>query len=186
MTTEITLILGGARSGKSAYAEALALSRPPPRLYLATAESRDDEMARRIREHQARRTDRWTTVEEPLALPDAVRRYAGSPDATLLVDCLTLWLANVMEAGQSVEDATAALVLACDHVRGTLILVSNEVGLVIVPDNALARSFRDHAGRVNQAIAARADRVLFVAAGLALPLKPPLVTLANVGDTRLP
>ncbi len=168
----ITLVLGGARSGKSRHAEALALSRPPPRLYLATAEARDDEMARRIREHRQRRADAWTTVEEPLALPETVRRYAGTPEATLLVDCLTLWLSNLMEAGRDVDAATAALIAACDAVRGQLILVANEVGLGIVPDNPLARAFRDHAGRLNQAVAARADRVVFVAAGLALPLKP--------------
>ncbi len=168
----ITLVLGGARSGKSTYAESLALSRPPPRIYLATAGSRDDEMARRIHEHRLRRADHWTTVEEPLLLPEAVRRLTGSPEATVLVDCLTLWLSNLMEAGHSVEAASADLVSACDAVQGRLILVTNEVGLGIVPDNALARAFRDHAGRLNQAVAARAERVVFVAAGLALPLKP--------------
>jgi adenosylcobinamide kinase/adenosylcobinamide-phosphate guanylyltransferase len=172
MTARITLVLGGTRSGKSTHAEALALSRPPPRVYLATAEARDDEMARRIHEHRRRRADAWTTVEEPLLLPDAVYRYAGRPEATLLVDCLTLWLSNLMEAGRNVEAATADLVAACDAVTGHLILVANEVGLGIVPDNPLARAFRDHAGRLNQAVAARADRVVFVAAGLALTLKP--------------
>ncbi len=171
-TASVTLVLGGARSGKSHYAEALALSRPPPRLYLATAEARDDEMARRIHQHRLRRANHWTTVEEPLLLPDAVRRYAGAPEATLLVDCLTLWLSNLMEADRCIETAAADLVSACDTVRGHLILVTSEVGLGIVPDNALARTFRDHAGRLNQVVAARADRVVFVVAGLPLPLKP--------------
>lgn len=169
----ITLVLGGARSGKSRHAEALALSRPPPRLYLATAEAGDGEMAERIREHQRRRADAWTTIEEPLDLPGVLRRHAADPDATLLVDCLTLWLSNLMGAGRDIDAATADLIAACDAVRGHLIFVANEVGLGIVPDNALARAFRDHAGRLNQAVAVRADRVLFVAAGLAMVMKAP-------------
>ncbi|MEI8394056.1 MAG: bifunctional adenosylcobinamide kinase/adenosylcobinamide-phosphate guanylyltransferase [Rhodospirillaceae bacterium] len=167
----ITLVLGGARSGKSHHAEQLALARPGPRLYLATAESRDHEMAERIRLHRERRAALWTTLEEPLALPDALRRHAAVSESTILVDCLTLWLSNLLEAGHDIDATTRDLTDACDSVRGSVIFVSNEVGLGIVPDNALARSFRDHAGRLNQAVAARADRVLFVAAGLALSLK---------------
>ena len=167
----ITLVLGGARSGKSCYAEALALSRPPPRLYLATAEARDGEMTERIREHRRRRADAWTTIEEPLDLPGTLRRHAAAPETTLLVDCLTLWLSNLMGAGRDVDAATAELIAACDAARGQLIFVANEVGLGIVPDNALARAFRDHAGRLNQAVARRADRVVFVAAGLAMVMK---------------
>jgi len=171
MTAALTLVLGGARSGKSRYAEELALSRPPPRLYLATAESRDDEMAGRIREHRRRRGDHWQTLEEPLDLPGALARHGVAPGATLLVDCLTLWLSNLMGAGRDVDAATAALVAACGAVQGHVIFVSNEVGLGIVPDNPLARAFRDHAGRLHQAVAARAQRVVFVAAGLPLVLK---------------
>ena len=168
----IILVLGGARSGKSRHAEALALARPGPRLYVATAEARDGEMSARILEHQRRRqSDGWTTVEEPLDLAGVVARHGAAPEATLLVDCLTLWLANLLEAGRDIDAATAELIAACDGVRGCVIFVANEVGLGIVPDNALARAFRDFAGRLNQAVAARADRVDFVAAGLSLPLK---------------
>ena len=182
----ITLVLGGARSGKSRHAEELALARPAPRFYLATAEARDDEMVERIREHRRRRAEAWITIEEPLELPAALAlqlgwglwlmpaalaRHGADPASTLLIDCLTLWLSNLMGAGRDIEAATAELVAACDAVRGHAIFVSNEVGLGIVPDNALARAFRDHAGRLNQAIAARADRALFIAAGLPLILK---------------
>ncbi|MEI7611105.1 MAG: bifunctional adenosylcobinamide kinase/adenosylcobinamide-phosphate guanylyltransferase [Rhodospirillaceae bacterium] len=168
----ITLVLGGARSGKSRYAEDLVLARPAPRYYLATAEAGDDEMVERIAEHRRRRRDAWITLEAPLDLPGALARTAADPQATLLVDCLTLWLANLMGAERDIEAATAALIAACDAARGHVFFVSNEVGLGIVPDNALARSFRDHAGRLNQAVATRADRVVFVAAGLPLVLKP--------------
>ena len=170
----ITLVLGGARSGKSRYAEGIALARPAPRYYLATAEAGDDEMSDRIAEHRRRRGDAWITLEEPLDLSGTLARTAADPQATLLVDCLTLWLANLMGAERDIETATTALIAACDAVRGEVVLVSNEVGLGIVPDNALARAFRDHAGRLNQAVAARADRVVFVAAGLPLLLKPGL------------
>jgi adenosylcobinamide kinase/adenosylcobinamide-phosphate guanylyltransferase len=172
-SAEVILVLGGARSGKSRHAEALAQTRPPPWHYVATAEARDGEMDARIREHRQRRGSGWLTVEAPLDLPGAVRRWGGEPGATLLVDCLTLWLANLLEAGRPIEAATAELVAACDAGRGVVIFVANELGLGIVPDNALARAFRDHAGRLNQAVAARADRVDFVAAGLVLPLKRP-------------
>ncbi len=167
----ITLVLGGTRSGKSRYAEALALQRPAPRHYLATAEARDTEMAVRIQEHQSRRGDDWVTIEEPIDLPGVIRRYAGAAETTLLVDCLTLWLSNLISANLDTEVATAALVTACNDVRGQVIFVSNEVGLGIVPDNALARTFRDLAGKLNQAMAARADHVVFVAAGLPMVMK---------------
>ena len=167
----ITLVLGGARSGKSRYAEELALSRPPPRYYLATAEARDQEMAERIRVHRVRRAEAWITLEEPLDLPGILARHAAAPDASLLVDCLTLWLSNLMGAGRDPEAATGDLLAACEAVTGHVIFVANEVGLGIVPENALARAFRDHAGRLNQAVAARAERVVFVAAGLPMVLK---------------
>ena len=169
----ITLVLGGACSGKSRYAEELALSRPPPRYYLATAEPRDQEMAERIRVHRARRAGAWITLEEPLDLPGILARHAAVRDATLLVDCLTLWLSNLMGAGRDIEAAIDDLLAACDAVAGHVVFVANEVGLGIVPDNALARAFRDHAGRLNQALAARAERVVFVAAGLPMVLKGP-------------
>jgi len=166
----VTLILGGARSGKSAHGEALAEAHSGALVYLATAEARDDEMAARIAAHRARRGPRWTTVEEPLALNDALNQ-AASPDGAVLVDCLTLWLANLIEAARDIEAEGHALAMALASLPGSVILVSNEVGLGIVPDNAQARAFRDHAGRLHQRIAAVADRVLFMAAGLPLTLK---------------
>ena len=168
--SRVTLILGGARSGKSAHGEALAEGNSGALVYLATAEARDDEMATRIAAHRARRGSRWTTVEEPLELSDALAN-AASPDGAVLVDCLTLWLANLIEAGRDIEAEGSALAAALASLPGDVILVSNEVGLGIVPDNAHARAFRDHAGRLHQRITAVADRVLFMAAGLPLTLK---------------
>lgn len=165
----VTLILGGARSGKSAFSERLVAARGPA-VYLATAEAGDDEMAERIRRHKERRGDEWTTVEEPLELAGALRRHCGKV-RPVLVDCLTLWLSNIMAAGRDVEKETEALSGALDGLPGPVVLVANEVGLGIVPDNALARAFRDHAGRLNQKVAAAADRVYFVAAGLPTVLK---------------
>ncbi len=166
----ITLILGGARSGKSEKAEALALATGLQPLYLATATAMDGEMARRIAIHRARREKPWITVEEPLELPAALARH-GSEDRVILVDCLTLWLSNLMAAGRSVADEIAALSEALIHSPGPVILVSNEVGLGLVPETALGREFRDWQGRLNQAIARDAQTVLFMAAGLPLVLK---------------
>ena len=166
----VTLILGGARSGKSAHGEALAEAHSGALVYIATAEARDGEMEARIAAHRARRGPRWTTVEEPLALNDALAQTA-SPDGAVLVDCLTLWLANLIEAERDIEAEGSTLAAALATLPGALVLVSNEVGLGIVPDNAHARAFRDHAGRLHQRIAAVADRVLFMAAGLPLTLK---------------
>jgi len=166
----LTLVLGGARSGKSAYAEALIESQPGACIYLATAAAADAEMAERIARHRARRGGRWVTIEEPLALPAALSR-AGAPEAAVLVDCLTLWLANLLAAARDPETETAALLEVCAAAPGPLVLVANEVGLGIVPENALARRFRDAAGRLNQAVAAAADRVAFLAAGLPIILK---------------
>lgn len=165
-----TLVLGGARSGKSRLAERLCESQPGPCVYLATAEAHDGEMADRIAEHQARRGDRWHTVEAPLALPDALAG-AAAPDRAVLVDCLTLWLSNLMFAGRDPSAAGAELVRALRGSAGPVVLVSNEVGLGIVPDNALARRFRDAAGRLHQEVAAACDQVIFTAAGLPLVLK---------------
>jgi adenosylcobinamide kinase / adenosylcobinamide-phosphate guanylyltransferase len=166
----LTLVLGGARSGKSRYGETLVEEAGVRGLYLATAEPRDDEMAERIRHHRARRGERWATIEEPLALADRLVIEA-KPDRPILVDCLTLWLANLMEVGRALDAETTALVESLSRLRGPVVFIANEVGLGIVPENALARAFRDEAGRLNQRIAAAADRVVFIAAGLPLILK---------------
>lgn len=166
----IILVLGGARSGKSAYALACVERERGGWIYLATAEPGDKEMAARIAEHRARRGSRWTTLEEPLDLAGALARVAG-PDRAILVDCLTLWLSNLMAAGRDVEGESRRLAETLPSVRGRVVLVSNEVGLGIVPDNAEARTFRDHAGRLHQMVAARADQVVFVAAGLPVVVK---------------
>lgn len=161
--SKVTLVLGGARSGKSAYAESLLGGG----LYLATGQARDPEMAKRVREHQERRGPDWTTVEEPLGLASALARLRGP----VLIDCLTLWLSNLMEGDRDPVPATEALCQVLAGYAHPVVLVANEVGLGIVPDNALARAFRDQAGRMNQRIALAADRVVFVAAGLPLILK---------------
>lgn len=167
---KITLILGGARSGKSRLAEELAQKRDGQLVYIATAEAWDDEMRARIAEHKARRGDRWHDIEAPIAITEALRTLPADTGA-VLVDCLTLWLSNLMHANRDIAMETADLLAALDAVRFPVLLVSNEVGLGIVPDNRLARDFRDHQGRLNQAVAARADHVVFMAAGLPLILK---------------
>ena len=167
----ITLVLGGARSGKSAHAEALLDGHAGERLYIATAEARDAEMAARIAAHRARRGPAWRTVEAPLALAETLGAESGAGRA-LLVDCLTLWLSNLMGAGRDIAAEIERLVACLGRIEGRTVLVANEVGLGIVPENAAARAFRDHAGRLNQAVAQAAGRVVFVAAGLPLTLKP--------------
>jgi len=166
----VTLILGGARSGKSRFAESLIAASPGPWVYLATGEAGDAEMAARIRHHRARRGKGWRTVEEPLDLVGALDRAAGEGRA-ILVDCVTLWVSNLMAASRDLPTETATLIAALPQIATPIVFVANEVGLGIVPDNALARAFRDEAGRVNQAIAAVANRVYFVAAGLPLVMK---------------
>ncbi|MFP6730298.1 MAG: bifunctional adenosylcobinamide kinase/adenosylcobinamide-phosphate guanylyltransferase [Alphaproteobacteria bacterium] len=168
--SNVTLVLGGARSGKSAHGEALAGGHGGALVYLATAEARDSEMGERIAAHRARRGPGWTTIEEPLALAETLSRQA-TDDGVVLVDCLTLWLANLIEAGLDADHEGRALATTLASLPGAAILISNEVGLGIVPDNAAARAFRDHAGRLNQRIAAVAGCVLFMAAGLPLNLK---------------
>lgn len=165
-----TLVLGGAASGKSAFAEQLALQFPGRPVYIATAQAFDAEMAEKIDAHKARRGAEWIDVEEPLDLCAAMTR-ADADDAILLVDCLTLWLSNLATAGRDVEAATAELVGTMRSLRGRSVFVGNELGLGIVPDNASARAFRNRHGALNQAVAAAADRVIFVAAGLPLALK---------------
>jgi adenosylcobinamide kinase/adenosylcobinamide-phosphate guanylyltransferase len=167
-----TLVLGGARSGKSAHAEALVRAAGPLATYLATAEAGDGEMAERIAHHRRARGPGWLTIEEPLDLAGTLRR-AARPDRPVLVDCLTLWLSNLMHAGRDVAAETTALTACLGALAGPVVLVSNEVGQGIVPDNALARAFRDHAGRLHQAVAAVADQVVFVTAGLPMALKSP-------------
>lgn len=170
------LILGGARSGKSRLAERLTAEHAGPgdlaQIYIATAEAWDDEMRARLAEHRHRRGPEWTTLEAPIQLP-ATLAEASSLTTVVLVDCLTLWLTNVMLAEQDVAAASAELVGAVAAAPGPVILVSNEVGLGIVPDNALARRFRDAQGRLNQDMAAACDTVIFVAAGLPMTLKAP-------------
>jgi adenosylcobinamide kinase/adenosylcobinamide-phosphate guanylyltransferase len=168
----VSLILGGARSGKSAYAEGLITSQPGAWVYLATAEAGDAEMRARIDHHRARRGPGWLTVEEPLELAATLLREVSQQRA-VLVDCLTLWLANLMAAGRDLEVETEKLLTLLAAPSGPVVLVSNEVGLGIVPETALGRRFRDHAGRLNQQVAAQAQSVVFMAAGLPLQLKTP-------------
>ena len=165
----LTLILGGARSGKSSYAEGLITALPAPWAYVATAEAFDEEMRQRIDHHQARRGSGWVQYETPLDIAATLAGDAG--DQPCLVDCLTLWLSNLMHAERDIARETDNLVGALSKRSAPCIMVSNEVGLGIVPDNALARRFRDEAGRLNQRIAAVADCVVFVAAGLPMTLK---------------
>jgi adenosylcobinamide kinase/adenosylcobinamide-phosphate guanylyltransferase len=164
------LVLGGARSGKSRYAQARAEALGGNPIFLATAQALDDEMTDRIARHRADRGPRWTTVEEPLDLPAAIAAHAD-PGSVLLVDCLTLWTSNLLFADRD-DDAPGALARAITAARGPVILVANEVGLGIVPDNALARRFRDLAGTINQAAAAAVDEVVMTVAGLPMRIKP--------------
>lgn len=171
MSPETTLVLGGARSGKSAYAERLARERGGERVYLATATAGDGEMSERIAHHRDRRGPDWVTIEEPLALAETLRRES-LPGRAVLVDCLTLWLSNVMLAERDVEAGTHDLCACILSSSGPVILVSNEIGLGLVPETPLGRRFRDAQGRLNQAVAATVPRVVFIAAGLPLVLKP--------------
>jgi adenosylcobinamide kinase / adenosylcobinamide-phosphate guanylyltransferase len=164
----LTLVLGGARSGKSRYAEGLVMALPSPWLYVATAEARDHEMAERVAFHQGRRGPRWMTIETPRDLAGALSANANTPT---LVDCLTLWLSNVMLADADVDAEIENLDAALARAGAPIVLVANEVGFGIVPDNVLGRRFRDLQGLLNQRIAARADRVVLIVAGLPLTLK---------------
>ncbi len=167
----VTLVLGGARSGKSIYAESL-IEEVGGGVYLATAQAFDAEMQDRIGTHQDRRGSLWTTLEEPMNLSDAILDAATvGAGAPVLVDCLTLWLSNLMAADKSIDQEASILIETLRNSTIPVVLVSNEVGLGIVPDNKLARDFRDHAGKLNQQIGAMADRVVFIAAGLPLTLK---------------
>jgi adenosylcobinamide kinase / adenosylcobinamide-phosphate guanylyltransferase len=178
-----TLVLGGARSGKSAHAEQIAVDSGKSVVYIATAEAGDAEMTARIAHHRKRRNQAWTTVEETHALGDAIARWSA-PDRLLLIDCLTVWLSNLLfvdgraypEIGAIVPPdcfhaQRAQLLNALEHAAGDVILVSNEVGMGVVPQGAISRWFVDEAGRLNQAVAARCDRAVLVVAGLPLRLK---------------
>jgi adenosylcobinamide kinase / adenosylcobinamide-phosphate guanylyltransferase len=164
----IELVIGGARSGKSSFAEQQACASGLRVSYVATCEALDEEMSERIAHHRNRRPAEWRTVEEPLSLSDALRREAAT-DVCVLVDCLTLWLSNAMFAKR--EEEIDKLLATLPMLPGRVLLVSNEVGWGIVPESALARRFRDEQGRLNQRIAAIADQVTLVAAGLPLTLK---------------
>ena len=163
-------VLGGARSGKSRYAQSRAEAMPGEPVFIATAEAFDDEMRERIARHRADRDTRWHTVEAPRALPAAIDAL-NDAKAVVLVDCLTLWVSNLLLADADIPAAGRELCDAIARFEGVLILVANEVGLGIVPDNALARQFRDAAGLLNQSVAAAADEVVLLTAGLPLILK---------------
>lgn len=171
MTGTSLFVLGGARSGKSRYAQGRAEILAGRHHFVATAEAFDDEMRRRIARHRADRDARWSTVEAPRDLP-AVLGALNAPGAVVLVDCLTLWLSNLILADADIELAEEELCYVINQFDGRVILVSNEVGLGIVPANALARRFGDAAGRLNQAVARVADEVVLLTAGLPLTLKP--------------
>jgi adenosylcobinamide kinase/adenosylcobinamide-phosphate guanylyltransferase len=167
-----TLILGGARSGKSAYAENLAQQSGCEVVYIATAQAQDAEMQERIAHHRTTRPPHWLTVEEPLALADVLQHHA-SPQRLLLVDCLTLWLTNLLctEDGQHLPTETAKLLTCLPGLPGHVILVSNEIGLGIVPLGELTRRYVDSAGRLHQQLAAQMENVIFMLAGLPHGLK---------------
>jgi adenosylcobinamide kinase / adenosylcobinamide-phosphate guanylyltransferase len=165
---KLTLVLGGARSGKSRYAEGLITALPPPWTYIATAEAGDAEMAARIEDHRERRGREWRTLEAPRDLAQALSACGEEP---VLVDCLTLWLSNLMLAEANIEAETAQLEQMLAAANGPRVLVANEVGSGIVPSTPLGRGFRDQQGILNQRIAARAERVILTVAGLPLVLK---------------
>ncbi|KWT65177.1 bifunctional adenosylcobinamide kinase/adenosylcobinamide-phosphate guanylyltransferase [Hyphomicrobium sulfonivorans] len=168
-TPRFTLVLGGARSGKSRYAEELIKRLPAPWTYIATAEALDEEMRQRIAHHRDRRDEQWQTLDAPLTLAETIPTLAGPT----LIDCLTLWLSNMMFAERDIDAETERLIaaIARGNHRAPIVAVSNEVGMGLVPETALGRAFRDAQGRLNQRMAAAADRVVFVAAGLPLMLK---------------
>jgi adenosyl cobinamide kinase/adenosyl cobinamide phosphate guanylyltransferase len=165
---KITLVLGGARSGKSRFAEGVIAALSPPWVYVATAQAGDTEMAERIARHRARRGPQWQTVEAPRALDKALLEHAATP---VLVDCLTLWLSNLMLTDGDVELEIGNVERALSQATGPKVLVSNEVGLGIVPDYPLGRRFRDAHGILNQRMAALADRGVLMVAGLPLAIK---------------
>lgn len=178
-----TLVFGGARSGKSAHAETLAAASGKEVIYVATAQAGDDEMTSRIARHRQQRNQAWTTVEESISLGEVVTRWS-TPDRLILIDCLTIWLSNLLffeaknfpEVGEVIppacfQEERERFLHALEQAAGDVILVSNEVGMGVIPQGAISRWFVDEAGRLNQAVAARCERVLWVAAGLPLAFK---------------
>lgn len=165
----LTLVVGAANSGKSAYAERLAEATGRPMTYIATAQAFDDEMRAKIAAHRARRGDGWTTVEAPLDLASALDD--AQSDHVVLVDCMTLWLSNHLLSETAIEAEQARVLDSLASCAAPVVVVSNEVGAGVVPENALARRFRAAQGGLNQAVAARADLVVTVIAGLPLALK---------------
>jgi adenosylcobinamide kinase/adenosylcobinamide-phosphate guanylyltransferase len=170
LSGKTALVLGGARSGKSAFSERLAIATGLERHYIATGRAYDDEMRERIARHREDRGPAWVTHEEPVDLVGTLQKI-NAPAAVVLVDCLTLWVTNLMMAEVDIPAQAAALAAQVSVSQATVILVSNEVGLGIVPENRMAREFRDHAGRLHQNIAAITDEVFFIAAGLPLKMK---------------
>lgn len=163
-------VIGGARSGKSGFALTRASAYPGPKAYIATARALDDEMKERIEAHKLQRGADWDTHEEPLEVAEALKRIDGKYGA-VIIDCLTLWLSNLMLAGSNAGKEIGSLLSTLDAQSSTLFVVSNEVGMGIVPDNELARKFRDMAGSLNQRIAELADEVYFVTAGIPVRVK---------------
>lgn len=170
MKQEITFVLGGARSGKSKFAENLVLSSGMKPLYLATGRALDDEMVERIEEHQGRRGENWETMEEPLALVDAIN-HASVPGRMILVDCLTFWITNLMMAEANVSKEIKGLVASVAEAKVPIVFVSNEVGQGVVPMNKMAREFVDLSGLAHQQLASTANHVYFVTAGIPNKLK---------------
>ena len=164
----LSLILGGARSGKSGFAERLVCRADVPKTYIATAQAFDDEMRARIAQHRQDRGDSWHTLEAPLDLVAALEQVTSG---VVLVDCLTLWLSNHMLAENDMDAAVSALLSTLSAMPVPVVCVSNEVGMGLVPDTPLGRRFRDAQGALNQQLAARADLAVFVAAGLPVVLK---------------
>ncbi len=177
---KLVLVTGGARSGKSSLAVRLAADLSERVCYVATCELRDDEMSERIRRHRAERPDSWRTIEEPVDVSGVIDGLDPGEWDVVLIDCLTLWVANMMgdlppaDFEQQAAERAAALAGACRRFAGDVIIVTNEVGSGIVPDNELARVFRDAAGRCNQTIGAEADEVYLTAAGIPVRIKPSL------------
>jgi adenosylcobinamide kinase/adenosylcobinamide-phosphate guanylyltransferase len=169
MLSQLTFVLGGAASGKSLYAESLVTDTGAPRVYIATGEARDDEMRAKIAAHVDQRGPGWRTLEAPLDVAPALASVAE--DEVALLDCATMWMSNHLLAENDLEAEIARLLDALAACKGKVVVVSNEVGMGIVPENALARRFRDVQGRLNKRLAAAADTVLFVAAGLPLTMK---------------
>ncbi|HBO84702.1 MAG TPA: bifunctional adenosylcobinamide kinase/adenosylcobinamide-phosphate guanylyltransferase [Deltaproteobacteria bacterium] len=167
--SRLIFVTGGCRSGKSKYALKLAESMNGRKLYLATGEPFDEEMAERIKKHKKERGNNWTTIEEPINVIDAVKKNKRCD--VILLDCLTLWISNLLMKDSRLKKIIVNLISTCKHSKANIIIVSNEVGLGIVPDNELARKFRDIIGLANQRIAAASDDVYFVVSGIPLKIK---------------